>query len=60
MFLAITWNKKHDYGHTSRLIDSPSHPAAKGADQVYLVKTKGYRPGLYSTKAQILSHVTKA
>jgi len=56
MFLAITWNLKHDFGHTSRLVDSPNHPAANGA-ACYALKTPGYRPGLYSTRAEILSHV---
>ena len=53
--LAITWNKLHDYGHTSRVVDCKDHFAAKGADLVATFKA-GYRPSLNSTKREVLAN----
>jgi hypothetical protein len=58
VYLAITWNKQHDYGHVSKQLPTVDHPAGNGAGVILKVKRgcTGYRPGLYSTKASIMEN----
>jgi hypothetical protein len=41
MFLAITWNKNDDWGHTSKLIPTVDHPTGKDCDEVFKLVTPG-------------------
>lgn len=51
--LAITKNKKADFGHTSRVVPNRQHAACLSADLIAEFK-RGYRPGLYTSWAELL------